>query len=102
MDAFYKCAHGGYVAQADLGHFTVDLSDRAAHQALARLADALVAVGLNGDAVRELARFLGRNRTAKDVALNLADSELPDQVEIVVRLDTLGGGVHAQRFGQRN
>ena len=100
--AFDQRAHRRDIAQADLGHFAVDLGDRAAHQALARLADALVAVGFDGDAVGQLARFLGRHRAAEDVALDLADAELADQVEIVVRLDALGGGVHAQAFGQRD
>ena len=80
--------------------FAVDRGDRAAHQALARLADALEAVGLDGGAVGQLARRLGVGSGGRRCSPGLADAELADQLEIVVGLDALGGGVHAQAFGE--
>ena len=61
-----------------------------------------IAVGLDRRRAGELARFGGGERPAEDVALDLADAELADQVQVVVGLDAFGGGVHAERFGQRD
>ena len=46
--AFDQRAHGGDVAQPDFADLAADRGDRPAHQPLARLADALIAVGLDG------------------------------------------------------
>ena len=45
--AFDQGAHGRDIAQPDLGCHAVDRGDGAAHQAMARFADALKAVGLD-------------------------------------------------------
>ena len=39
-------------------------------------------------------------RLAEDIALDLADPEFADQLQIVVGLDALGGGVHAEAVGE--
>ena len=74
--------------------------DRAAHQAVARLAGAGEAVGLDRHAVGELARDFGSARLPEDIALDHADAELADQLQVVVSLDALGAGVHAERLGE--
>src|SRR5690349_8669026 len=65
-----------------------------------RLTDALEAIGLDGDAIGEFARDLGWARLPEDVALNHADAEVANQLEVVVRLNTLGAGIHAQSLGE--
>ena len=37
---------------------------------------------------------------AEDIALDHADPELADQLQIVMGLDALGAGIHAERFGK--
>src|SRR3546814_10471530 len=43
-----------------------------------------------------------RHGLAVDIALDMADVEPPDQVELVERFDTLGGRFHLERLGQRD
>ncbi len=100
--AFDERAHCRDVAELDLADLAVDLGDRPAHEAMPRLADALKAVGLDGGAVGQFPGGLSGSRAAEDVTLDLAAAELPDQVEIVVRLHALGGRIHAKRLGERD
>ena len=69
---------------------------------MARLAAAGEAVRLDRDAVRKLARDFGRAGLSEDITLDHADAELADQLQVVVRFDALGAGIHAQRFRQRD
>src|SRR3546814_7329105 len=39
---------------------------------------------------------------AVDIALDVAAPQLADQREFVLQFDALGGGLHAQRFGERD
>ena len=77
-----------------------DCRDGAPHQTMARFADALIAFGFDARTVGQLTRFFGLHRLAEDIALDLADAEFADQVEIVVGLDAFGGRVHVQALGQ--
>ena len=55
------------------------------------------------DAVGKLrARSRPVARLPEDVALDHADAELADQLKVVVGLDALGAGIHAQRLGERD
>src|SRR3546814_20509093 len=47
-------------------------------------------------------QFGRRHGLAVDIALDMADVEPPDQVELVERFDTLGGRFHLERLGQRD
>ena len=76
--AFDQRSHRRDVAQPDFGSLTIDRGDGAAHQPLPRLADALIALGLDPAAVGQLAGFLARHRLAEDIALHLADTQFPD------------------------
>src|SRR5438045_7561982 len=69
---------------------------------MARFADAGESVGFHSDAVGELARGFGGARTTENISLDHADAKIPDQLEVVVRLDAFGAGIHPERFGERD
>ena len=100
--AFDQRAHRRNVAQPELDRVAADDRHRAAHQPVARFAGAGEAVGLDGRVVGDLARGLGRARLAEDIALDHADAELADQLQIVVGLDALRAGIHVERLGERD
>ena len=89
--AFDQRAHRRDVAQADFGSRAVDRGDRAAHQALARLADALKPSASTVTRLASSRAASAFGRLAEDIALDLADAEFADQVEVVVGLDAFGG-----------
>src|SRR3954462_14511763 len=64
------------------------------------LADALESICLDPDVVREFARNRRIARPTEDVALDHADPELADQLQVVMSLDALGASVHPECLGQ--
>src|SRR6185369_15815064 len=95
-----KRTHRADVPQLHFQRLVVDAGDRPTHQPVPRFANALIAVGLDGDAVGELAGSLAFRGAAEDKYLNHADPELTDQLKVIVGFDTLGAGVHAERLGK--
>src|SRR4029453_5861503 len=69
--AFHQGPHGGNIAQSDLGGHAIDAGDRAAHQPLARLADALEALGFDPRRIGQFACILRRHGLAENIALDL-------------------------------
>ncbi len=100
--AFDQRTHRRNVAQANFDHVAVDGGDRAAHQALSRLAHAGETIGFDRLLQGEFARRRAIGRTPEDVALNLADPKFADQLKIVMGFDALGRGIHAQAVGERD
>ena len=100
--AFDHRAHRGDVAQL---HLAVSPSMTVIARRISRWRGSRVQAKPSASTVtlfassRATAASLG---LAEDVALDHADAELADQLQVVVRLDALGAGVHAQRFGQRH
>ena len=67
---------------------------------MARLAYALVTIGFDRTADGSRESDLATVWTAKDKALDLADPKFSHQLQIVVSLDALRSGIHAEVFGQ--
>ena len=99
---FDQRSHRRDVAEPDFRRNAVDGRDRPAHQPLARLANTLIAFGLDTATVGNRPGLFRRHGLAEDIALYLAHSQVTDQVKVVVGLDALRRGVHVQTFGERD